>query len=324
MSLSLPQDDTAAASTSQPLSFRALQRLEATREHDGIAERPESIAPTPQQRARPDRPLSRRQQRLDAEARRVWRSQKARVIEALRDLRAEAETGLYQSPDLTRAALFQLPRADEVPAPPVWSPDGGNGRGRKAGKRKRGAPRKPSRFDMSDAAQAFRALDAERTEKLRRRREHSHAARLVPYNTWRNLGAAGERGGKRPGERAYPAAWASYLERFDNEETDGWGSPLGIAFKRVETVYANTKLLRALWLATDPDDVRGIDEIAAALGIRRRMAEYWIDAACKRLWAEMTDVIHGHNARETEREMDAARQAVDAAHEMGEREVSQS
>lgn len=301
MSLSLPSpEDEAPASH---LTFRTLQRLEEQRESSNV--------PVPESSNIPVRQRSKRRERLDAEERRVWRSQKAQTFEALRDLRAESLGSFLQSPNLASAQLYALPRADEVPPLPIWAPDG-----RKPGKHKRGANNRPHPMDMSHEAKVWRSLMAERTEALRRRREAHQAARIRPYNTWRNLGAAGERGGLRAGQRAYPAQWASYLERFDNEGTDGWGSPLGVAFKRIERDYAGTKLLRALWYATDPERVYHVDEIAARLGIRRRMVEYWLDAACRRLWAEMTQVIHGSRDPDTRQERDAAERAEAAAWEM--------
>jgi hypothetical protein len=224
--------------------------------------------------------------------RRRWREAKRQVLAALRDLRDEQEGGFLRSPDLSTATLFASPALDEVPASP---------RGRR-----------PAWDDDSRAAQEWRAQEDRREMLLRWRADAARAHRLRPGNVWREHSSAVERGGKRPGEHAYPPSWDAYLLRRDPDGPggDGWMSPLGVAWIRLERTH--TPMARAVWVYTDPRRVGGgadlIAQIAAALGIGQRQAYRWLDAGGAYLIKEIA-VFQRGGTRRAQSEIAAAEQS---------------
>lgn len=223
-----------------------------------------------------------------------WRTLRGETLAALRDLRAEQEPQI-QSPDLTRAALFLVPRADEVPERPEWE-------GRADGV--------PHPLDRSEAAELWRERMASRLDALRLRRAHRQAMPgLRPHRTWARIVSGADRGGPVAGQSAYPAGWNGYLLRIDPDgiSGDGWASPLGVAWKRMERAYAETKLLRAVWAYTDPRGGFDMRRVWRELGVGKSQAYRWLDAGAKRLVAEVRLVALGRErAREELRDAEIA------------------
>lgn len=231
--------------------------------------------------AEDDDPRSRRKPtrraRLAAAARADWARQKWAVLEDLRELRETVEPAC-QSPDFASAALFAPPALSELP---VLEGEAG-------------APDRPfDEDDRGEAAERYRALLRVRAGYLERRAQEMRARRLAPHNCWARVGPAGERGGLRPGQRAFPGAWARYLLRVDADGPggDGWNSPVGRAFRRLEREGdgAASPLCRAVWAYTEPriaSERAALDAVMATLDCARREAAAWIEAGARRLVAE--------------------------------------
>src|SRR5260221_81495 len=147
--------------------------------------------------AAPSKPKKQsRRDRLSSSLPPEWKRVRQELLATLCELRIEQEPAPY-SPDLSRAALFARPSRADVPPPP------------------RGAA--PDPLDRSEDAESWRAQMAAHVEAQRQRQTYARARRLRPGNTWRNLHALGERGGKRPGLQAWPGQWSSYLLRLDSD-----------------------------------------------------------------------------------------------------------
>lgn len=241
--------------------------------------------------AQPPARLSRRE-RLAAAEHAQWQSLKRELLASLRELRELAEPSL-QSPSLHAAALFRAPSLDEVPA----APDGPM----------------PSPDDRSERAEAWRLQMASRVDALALRATYRRSNGMRPYHTWRRQGAAGERGGVRAGATAFPAAWTGYLLRTDSY-ADGWRSPLGVAWRRVEREWGPESArggssvhpaYAALAAYTDPaltfagcrnkreTHARCLRAIPLRTGLSPRSASQWLDVGALRVYAEMTASVAG-------------------------------
>jgi hypothetical protein len=294
-----------------PLSHRALRRaVDAAT----AAMAPATTGRAPEEaRPRKRQPSSRspRRTRLDAERAREWRQRKVELLEAVRELRADIEPSV-QSPDLARALLFAPPRPQDVPPSP--------------GERHR--PRDAD--DRSEEAEAWRREQRAHTllAEWRAQIRASGHRRWRPYGTWSGRGAVSdgtttlgrhaERGGVRPGQSAWPTQWTAYLLRSDPagtdaESGDGWGSLLGRAVKAVERSHRETPLWRVLWRYTDPrTPTVSMSAVAAEIGGSTRRAYRWLDAAARRLAAEIERIARGSRARARQeiREADEAEAAA--------------
>ena len=219
-----------------------------------------------------------------------WRETKGVLLEGLRELRADVEYTLL-SPSLERAGLYTYWRRDD-PAYPT-APD---------------ARQEPEWEDEGEQARGWRERQRAHEQAREWARSIRLARRMRPHNTWRRLGSAGERGGPRAGMSAYPGAWNAYLTRVDPDglQGDGWASMLGVAFRRIEReqgqVGTETRLYRALWLMSDPrrPDFT-VSDLARALGVSQRQAYRWLDAALKRLYAEVEAQARGRERAWPER-----------------------
>jgi hypothetical protein len=224
-----------------------------------------------------------RRDRLSSSLPPEWRRVRQDLLAALCELRIEQEPAPY-SPDLSRAALFARPSRADVPPPP------------------RGAA--PDPLDRSEDAESRRAQMAAHVEAQRQRQTYARAQRLRPGNTWRNLHAMGERGGKRPGLQAWPGQWSSYLLRLDSDGLDGngWRSLLGLAYKRLEREQADRPLWQALQAYTDPRRDGRIQAVMAACHLHQTQAYARLDAAARRLYADLEALSSGRHREREERE----------------------
>ncbi len=238
--------------------------------------------------AAPSKPKKQsRRDRLSSSLPPEWKRVRQELLATLCELRIEQEPAPY-SPDLSRAALFARPSRADVPHP----------------------------LDRSEDAESWRAQMAAHVEAQRQRQTYARARRLRPGNTWRNLHALGERGGKRPGLQAWPGQWSSYLLRLDSAGLDGngWRSLLGLAYKRLEREQADRPLWQALQAYTDPRKGGRIQTVMAACHLHQTQAYARLDAAARRLYADLEALSSGrHREREErERQQTKGRRARDA------------